>query len=60
MLLDPPVDETAYTETMRDALHVALSGRIRLDEVSGTTPEAILDELWEQHFILSPRVAKPG
>jgi MoxR-like ATPase len=50
----------AYTETMRDALHVALSGRIRLDEMSGTTPEAVLDDLWNQHFVLSRHVAAPG
>jgi MoxR-like ATPase len=58
--LDPATDEASYTSTMRDAMHVALSGRIRLDEVSNITPEAVLDELWEQHFILSPRTAAPG
>jgi MoxR-like ATPase len=52
--------DCAYTETMRDALHVALSGRIRLDEMSGTTPEAVLDDLWNQHFVLSRHVAAPG
>ncbi len=60
MRLDPPADDHSYAETVRDAMYVALSGRIRLDEVGGTTPEAILDELWEQHFVLSPRIAKPG
>ncbi len=49
-----------YAETMRDALHVALSGRIRLDEMSGTTPETVLDDLWNQHFVLSRHVAAPG
>jgi len=58
--LDPPADDTAYASTMRDALHVSLSGRIRLDEASPVTPEAVLDELWEQHFILSRRIAGPG
>jgi MoxR-like ATPase len=53
-------DDGGYVETMRDALHVALSGRIRLDEISGTTPEAVLDDLWNQHFVLSRRVAAPG
>jgi MoxR-like ATPase len=60
LVLDPPGDEARYAATIRDALHVALSGRIRLDEASATTPEAILDELWEQHFVLSPRIAAPG
>jgi MoxR-like ATPase len=58
--LDPPSNEESYSATMRDAMHVALSGRIRLDDVSGLTPENVLDELWEQHFILSRRVASPG
>jgi MoxR-like ATPase len=53
-------DDVRYGETMRDALHVALSGRIRLDEMSGTTPEAVLDDLWNQHFVLSRHVAAPG
>jgi MoxR-like ATPase len=52
--------DVRYGETMRDALHVALSGRIRLDEMSGTTPEAVLDDLWNQHFVLSRHVAAPG
>lgn len=58
--LDPPADDQAYAELMRDAMYVALSGRIRLDEVSAITPEAVLDELWEQHFILSRHLAAPG
>jgi MoxR-like ATPase len=53
-------EDGGYCETMRDALHVALSGRIRLDEMSGTTPEAVLDDLWNQHFVLSRHVAAPG
>jgi MoxR-like ATPase len=52
--------DAQYQETVRDALHVALSGRIRLDDVASATPEAVLDEIWEQHFILSRHVAGPG
>ena len=58
--LDRPVDDGAYAATMRDAMHVALSGRIRLDEAAGVSSEAILDELWEQHFLLGKRRAEPG
>ena len=58
--LDRPVDDGAYAATMRDAMHVALSGRLRLDEAAGVSPEAILDELWEQYFLLGTRRAEPG
>jgi MoxR-like ATPase len=58
--LDPPTDDEQYATVIRDAMHVALSGRIRLDESTNVTPESVLDELWEQHFILSRRVAGPG
>lgn len=60
LTLDPPADEHGYALVVRDAMHVALSGRIRLDEVSSITPEGVLDELWEQHFVLSRHLAAPG
>jgi MoxR-like ATPase len=49
-----------YPDIVFDALLVALSGRIVLDETSEVTPEAILRELWEDHFVLRPRQAAPG
>jgi MoxR-like ATPase len=60
MAVDRPIDDKAYATTIRDALHVALSGRIRVDEAAGVTPEAILDELWEQRYLLGKRRAEPG
>jgi MoxR-like ATPase len=39
---------------------VALSGRIHLDEAAETTPETVLREIWEDHFILTPAMAEPG
>jgi MoxR-like ATPase len=60
LALDVPLDAGAYAATMRDAMYVALSGRIRLDDVAGRSPESILDELWEQHFVLRPQQAAPG
>jgi MoxR-like ATPase len=58
--LDRPANDEQYAATMRDAMHVSLSGRIRLDDASAVTPEAVLDEIWENHFILSRRIAAPG
>ncbi len=52
--------EQAYRETVYDAMIVALSGRIILDETVEATPEAVLREIWEDHFILDPAAAAPG
>lgn len=57
--LDDPDDE-AYPELFHDAMIVALSGRIHLDEAAETTPEAVLREIWEDRFILEPHKAAPG
>jgi MoxR-like ATPase len=50
----------AYTEMVFDAMLLALSGRIFLDETAETTPEAVLRRIWEDHFVLEPRLAEPG
>jgi MoxR-like ATPase len=52
--------EQAYRETVYDAMVVALSGRIFLDETVDATPEQVLRQIWEDHFILSPAAAAPG
>lgn len=49
-----------YTATVLDALMLALSGRIFLDETVEVTPEAVLREIWEDHFLLRPAAAAPG
>lgn len=49
-----------YPELVYDAMVVALSGRIFLDETVDTTPEAVLRQIWEDQFILSPAAAAPG
>jgi MoxR-like ATPase len=49
-----------YPETVFDAMIVALSGRIFLDETAETTPEAVLRRIWEDHFVLEPAAAEPG
>lgn len=57
--LESPDDER-YAELVYDAMIVALSGRIHLDESAETTPERVLREIWEDRFILEPRKAAPG
>ena len=49
-----------YTDLVLDAVMLALSGRIFLDETLETTPEAVLREIWEDHFLLQPAAAEPG
>jgi MoxR-like ATPase len=50
----------AYADTVWDATLVALSGRIHLDDTSESSPEAVLREIWEDHFVLRPAAAAPG
>ena len=52
--------EQAYRDVIYDAMVVALSGRIFLDETVEATPEQVLRQIWEDHFILNPAAAHPG
>ena len=52
--------EQRYRDTVYDATIVALSGRIFLDETVEATPEQVLRQIWEDHFILNPAAAAPG
>jgi MoxR-like ATPase len=54
------VVEQSYRETVYDAMIVALSGRIFLDETVEATAEQVLRQIWEDHFILAPAAATPG
>jgi MoxR-like ATPase len=56
--IDP--EDPSYPETVFDAMLVALSGRIFLDETTERSPEAVLRRIWEDHFVLAPRIAEPG
>ena len=58
--LEARPDRAAYAETVYDAMVVALSGRIQLDETVETTPEEVLRQIWDDHFVLAPATAKPG
>lgn len=53
-------DDERYPELFYDAMTVGLSGRIHVDEAAETTPERVLREIWEDHFILDPHRADPG
>lgn len=53
-------DDERYPHIVLDAMLVALSGRIHLDEAVGTTAEDVLHRLWEDHFVLHPASAAPG
>jgi MoxR-like ATPase len=53
-------NEKQYRETVYDAMVVALSGRIFLDETVDLSPEQVLRQIWEDHFILDPADAAPG
>lgn len=49
-----------YAPMVLDAMVVALSGRIHLDEAAETTTERVLREIWENRFVLEPATAAPG
>ena len=49
-----------YPQVVFDAMTIALSGRIQLDEAAETTAELVLRQIWEDHFLLGPRTAAPG
>jgi len=57
---DPAEPGEGYPDIVFDAMVVALSGRIFLDETVDATPEAVLRQIWEDHFILAPAAADPG
>ncbi len=52
--------EDEYREVVLDAALLALSGRITVDEAAEASPEQIVRELWEDHFVLEPHRAARG
>lgn len=46
-------DDERYPATVLDAMIVALSGRIHLDEAAETTPEQVLTEIFQDRFLLT-------
>jgi MoxR-like ATPase len=59
-LLDIEGNDERYADVVFDAMVVALSGRIFLDETVDATPEQVLRQIWEDHFVLAPASAAPG
>lgn len=55
-----PESATGYQEAIYDAMTIALSGRIFLDETVAATPEQVLRAIWEDYYILRPAAAEPG
>ncbi|MGK0715216.1 AAA family ATPase [Leucobacter sp. W1153] len=53
-------EDDGYADMFYDAMIVGLSGRIHVDEAAEFTPEQVLREIWEDHFILNPHQAAPG
>jgi MoxR-like ATPase len=53
-------DDERYPQVVLDAMTVALSGRIQLDEAAETTPELVLRQIWADRFVLGPHAAEPG
>jgi MoxR-like ATPase len=54
------LSNSRYEDIIYDAMTVALSGRIYLDETVAATPEQVLRLIWEDYFILQAATAEPG
>ena len=52
--------DPGYADVVLDAMIVALSGRIFLDETVAATPEAVLRQIWEDQVVLTAASADPG
>ena len=53
-------DALGYAQAVLDAMLVALSGRMVLDEASGATAHSVLLEIWQNYFVLDNVLAEPG
>jgi MoxR-like ATPase len=49
-----------YGALVFDAMVLGLSARLHVDDAAETTPERVLQEIWEDHFVLRPASAAPG
>ncbi len=52
--------DSRYPAALLDAMLVALSGRIQLDELSDTTPERVLRAIWEELLLTRAASTAPG
>jgi MoxR-like ATPase len=53
-------DHERYYDMLFDAMIVALSGRIQVDEVSDATPEQVLHDIWQNLILSRSSSAAPG
>jgi MoxR-like ATPase len=53
-------DDERYDDMLFDAMIVALSGRIQVDEVSDATPEQVLHDIWQNLILSRSSSAAPG
>jgi MoxR-like ATPase len=59
-LLQLTSENSSYRDVILDAMHVALSGRVRVHETTTATAESILTSIWEQYFLDRPEQMSPG
>ncbi len=52
--------DSRYDDMLFDAMIVALSGRIQVDEVSDATPEQVLHDIWQNLILSRASSAAPG
>jgi MoxR-like ATPase len=57
-IVDP--DDERYRATFFEAMLVALTGRLLIDEATDCSPESVLREIWGSYFVLDPAIASPG
>ena len=53
-------DDERYAPTFFDAMTVALSGRVLMDEAADADVMGVLLDIWQRHFVLDPAMAAPG
>jgi MoxR-like ATPase len=53
-------DQGDYAGAFWQAMMLALSGRLIVDEASGINAVGVLREIWETYFLLEPGTAEPG
>jgi MoxR-like ATPase len=59
-LLQLTSENSSYRDVILDAMHVALSGRVRVHETTTATAESILTSIWEHYFLDRPEQMSPG
>jgi MoxR-like ATPase len=53
-------DDPRYPHAFLEAMMLALSGRLLVDEATGVDAVSVLHEIWESRFVLDAAMAEPG